>query len=116
MEESGAHLQADGEYEQDESEIFDEGENQRVDPESQVSKQDSDEQDPGGSDGDSLDFETAEIQACRYDDSQDENSSRSVAIRKQIQHIGRKGSEKKPSRQQAFSFFLSCTFCTFNCI
>ena len=60
LEETGAYLEADGEYEEDEPEIFHESQDGRVAAESEVAEQDAQEQDPRGPDGDALDFDLAQ--------------------------------------------------------
>ena len=58
MEETGAYLQPYRENEQDEAEVLHEGERCGVGAEAEVAENDAYEQDPGGTYGDTLDFET----------------------------------------------------------
>ena len=70
MEEAGADLQADGEDEEDESEVLHERQRGRVGPEAEMADQDAQEEDPGGSDGDTFDLDLAEQQARGDDESE----------------------------------------------
>ena len=47
LEETGTDLHADGEYEQDESEFFHEGQRGRIGAQAEMAEQDAEEQDPG---------------------------------------------------------------------
>ena len=80
MEEAGAHLQADGEDEQDEAEILDEGQHHGVDFQPEMAEEDAHEQNPGGADGYSLNLELAEKQTRCYDEGQDENRAGRIAL------------------------------------
>ena len=66
MEEAGAHLQADGKDEEDETELLHEVEDTQIGPEAQMTHQDAHEQNPGGSQGDAFHFESAQIEADTY--------------------------------------------------
>ena len=63
MEESRTDLESYGEDEQDQAEFFHESNHERIRTESEMTEQDGKEEYPGGTDGDTLDLETGQIQA-----------------------------------------------------